>query len=69
MRLCSIASFVLLLFSFHHEKDIFAPTTFGDIVSFLCLGKTTSFDYKAIQDFTRKQYQLKSGGQANTQTK
>uniref|UniRef100_A0A1X7UVW3 Secreted protein n=1 Tax=Amphimedon queenslandica TaxID=400682 RepID=A0A1X7UVW3_AMPQE len=69
MRLCSIASFVLLLLSFHHEKDIFVPTTFGDIVSFLYLGKTASFDYKAIHDFTRQQCQLKSGDQANTQTK
>ena len=62
-------------------RDIFVTTTFGDIVSFCCLGKTSrafsrerttfsiaNFDYKTIQDFTRKQCQLKSADQANTHT-
>ena len=72
---------MLLLSSFDHERDIFVTTTFGDIVSFCCLGKTSqafsrerttfsiaNFDYKTIQDFTRKQCQLKSADQANTHT-
>ena len=81
MRLCSIIPLVLLLSSFHHERDIFVTTTFGDIVSFCCLRKTSqafsrerttfsiaNFDYKTIQDFTRKQCQLKSTDQVNTHT-
>ena len=71
---------VLLLFSFNHESACVLPATIGKILSFSCLGKDkasisktennffsrSSVDYKTLQDFTRKQCNLKSGVQANT---
>ena len=80
-KLYSIASFVLLLFSSKHERANFIPTIFVVFASFFCLGKDKRsiskiennffkihVDYKTLQDFTRKQCQLKSRVQANTHT-
>ena len=55
-------SFVLLLSSFDHKRDIFVTTTFGDIVSFCCLGKTSQAFSRDRTTFSIANFDYKTPG-------